>query len=198
MSKSNGLINSVSKVIAYILTFLLILGIVGGVSFFALRSQGITYYVEYEGKKYFGNAESGNIALSSSGKPQKFTVKSLTGKEVNYAVTVTSNAANNFTFTHDGTLKRFYGTDEADNDYSEVFGLEKNTDCFSLTIPAGANAEEIVSQKYGGNIVLQSELQPDLRYFVITVSVEESNVLLYFGLTIPATGVALKPSEIVF
>ena len=45
MSKANGTINTIGKIITYILVVLLVLGIAGGISYFVLRNQGITYYV---------------------------------------------------------------------------------------------------------------------------------------------------------
>ena len=50
MSKANGTINAIGKIITYILVVLLVLGIAGGISYFVLRNQGITYYVEYDGE----------------------------------------------------------------------------------------------------------------------------------------------------
>lgn len=42
MSKANGTINAIGKIITYILVVLLVLGIAGGISYFVLRNQGIS------------------------------------------------------------------------------------------------------------------------------------------------------------
>ena len=68
------------KVIAWVLIILLIVvaGLIGG--YFLLRDQGMTYYVEYGGDRYYANSDGGNISLSRG--ENKFIVKSITGKEV--------------------------------------------------------------------------------------------------------------------
>ena len=199
MSKSNGggALNAVGKVITYILVVLLVLGIAGMVAYFALRAQGVTYYVEYSGERYVANGDGGSIGFLS-GETYDFTVKSLTGGEVNYDVTVQSNYSNNFDFVIDGEYKQFYSTTEENNDYSAVFGLQKRADGFSLTIPDHFTVEQAVETQYGGDIELQIgyEIDTDLCYFVITVTSDESTVSLcfaFFNLT-----VALDPSQIVF
>ena len=59
MSKVNGVVNTITKIITWVLVVLLMLGIIGGVAYFALRSQGVTFYVEYGGEKYFAAGEGG-------------------------------------------------------------------------------------------------------------------------------------------
>ena len=92
MSKSNsgGVLNSIGKVLTYIFVVLLVLGIAGMVAYFALRGQGVTYYVEYNGERYVANGDGGSLELLN-GETHTFSVKSLTGGEVNYSVKVTSN-----------------------------------------------------------------------------------------------------------
>ena len=66
MSKANGTINAIGKIITYILVVLLVLGIAGGISYFVLRNQGITYYVEYDGEKYLADSDGGSLYLPPS------------------------------------------------------------------------------------------------------------------------------------
>lgn len=197
MSKSNGALGAIGKVIAYILVVLLVLGIAGMVAYFALRGQGVTYYVECNGERYVANGDGGSIKLLT-GTTSNFAVKSLTGGEVNYDVTVQSNYSNNFDFVIDGEYKQFYSTTDENNDYAAVFGLQKKADGFSLTLPDHFTVEQAVETQYGGDIELQYgyEIDTDLCYFVITVTSDESTVSLcfaFFNLT-----VALDPSQIVF
>ena len=196
MSKANGTINAIGKIITYILVVLLVLVIAGGISYFVLRDQGITYYVEYGGEKYLADSDGGSLYLPSSDKPQSFSVKSLTGGEVNFDVKITSNSANNFTFVYDGQPQKFYGTNEELNDYSEVFGLEKSADGFTLSIPENFTVEEAVKMKYGGDIEIQGDLNDNLCYFVITVSVDKTTVNLWFNFT--ELKITLDPSQIIF
>lgn len=197
MSKSNGALGAVGKVVTYILVVLLVLGIAGMVAFFALRGQGVTYYVEYNGERYFANGDGGSLFLRA-GEPHEFFVKSLTGGEVNYDVKVVSNSANNFTFVCDGKPQSFCGTDEDLNDYSEVFGLQKSADGFSLSFPDGFTVEQAVEEKFGGEVLFDEELQSDKAYFVISVVADESSVDLWFVFGAKVTGVTLSPPQIIF
>ena len=197
MSKSNGALGAIGKVITYILVVLLVLGIAGMVAYFALRAQGVTYYVEYGGERYFANGDGGSIELLN-GATNRFSVKSLTGGEVNYSVTVQSNSANNFDFVIDGEYRQFYSTTEENNDYAAVFGLQKKADGFSLTFPDHFTVEQAVETQYGGDIELQDgyEISDDLCYFVITVTSDESTVSLWF--TFSDLTITLDPPQIVF
>ena len=173
MSKANGAMGAVGKVITYILVVLLILGIAGMVAYFALRAQGVTYYVEYNGERYVANGDGGSLSFVT-GETYEFSVNSLTGGEVNYDVRVTANAANNFTFVYDGLVYQFVSTTEENNDYSEIFGLQKNADGFSLSFPDGFTVEQAIETKYGGDVSFEKELESDKAYFVISVVADES------------------------
>lgn len=195
MSKSNGVFGAIGKVITYILVVLLVLGIAGMVAYFALRAQGVTYYVEYGGERYVANGDGGSLSLHA-GESHEFFVKSLTGGEVNYDVKVVSNSSNNFSFTCNGKIYQFVSTEEANNDYSEVFGLEKGADSFSLSFPDGFTVEQAVEEKFGGEVLFDEELQSDKAYFVISVTSEDSAVNLWF--TFSGLTVMLNPPQIIF
>lgn len=179
MSKAKGAGSAFWKVLTYILVVLLLLGIVGGVAYFFMRSQGMTFYVEYSGARYLANGESGSIGLVNGTSPT-FAVKALTGEEVNYSVKVTSNGANNFSFTTNDEFWYLWNDDEAKDDYTDVFEVGKDTDGFTLTLPEGFTVEQAIEQKYGADIVLDQELQADLNYFMIVVTVEDSIVRIPF------------------
>ena len=197
MSKANGALGAVGKVITYILVVLLVLGIAGVIAFFALRSQGVTFYVEYGGERYIANGDGGSLSLRA-GEPHNFAVKSLTGGEVNFDVTVQSNRANNFSFVFDGEPQLFYGTDEVLNDYSEVFGLKKSSDGFSLTFSDVFTVEQAIEAKYGGDVQFENELESDKAYFVVSVVSDESTVSLWFTFDVDVEGVTLDPPQIIF
>ena len=185
----------IGKAVTYVLVVLLVLGLAGGIAYFALKEEGVTYYVEYGGERCLANGEGCSVYLEN-GKTHGFVVKSLTGGEVDFNVKVTANAANNFAFTCGGKLYQFASTDENGNDYSKVFGLQKKADGFSLALPAGFTVKQAVETKYGGAIELQNKLQGDLCYFGIHITSGESEVTLW--LQIPEITITLDPSEIVF
>ena len=197
MSKANGALGAVGKVITYILVVLLVLGIAGGIAYFALRSQGVTYYVEYGGERYVANGDGGNITLWT-GETHEFSVKSLTGGEVNFDVKVVSNSSNNFTFTCNGKVYQFVSSEEKNNDYSEIFGLEKAAGGFSLSFPDGFTVEQAIKEKFGGEVLFDEELQSDKAYFVISVVADESVVNLWFTFDVDVEGITLNPPQIIF
>ena len=197
MKKTNGALDTAGKVVTYILVVLLILGIAWLAAWFALRSQGVTYFVEFGEQRYLANGDGGRLALMS-GETHAFSVKTLTGGEANFEVKITSNPANNFTFSHDGEVYQFVSGEAGDNDYSQVFGLEKETDGFTLTLPEGFTVQRAVEEKFGGAVELGTELQDDKAYFLITVTAGESQVQLWFLFGAKVSGVTVDPSSLIF
>ena len=195
MSKASGAFGAVGKVITYVLVVLLVLGVAGCIAFFALRGQGVTFYVEYDNERYLANGDGGSLGLVN-GETHTFAVKSLTGGEVNFDVKVMANGANNFTFSHNGQLYQFVSADEGNNDYSKEFGLEKSADGFSLTLPDHFTVEQAIEIKYGGDVSFEKELESDKAYFVISVTSDESVVSLWF--TFYDLTVTLNPPQIIF
>ena len=197
MSKTTKSGNAVTRIVTYILVVLLVLGVAGMIAYFALRSQGVTYYVEYNGERYFANGDGGSLFLRA-GEPHEFFVKSLTGGEVNYDVKVVSNSSNNFSFTCNGKVYQFASTSEESNDYSEVFGLVKGANGFSLTLSDSFTVVQAIETKYGGDILFEKELESDKAYFVISVTSDESAVSLWFTFGGFVEGITLDPPQIVF
>ena len=197
MSKSNGIMGAVGKIITWLLVVLLILGVAGGIAYFVLRSQGVTFYVEYGNEKYFSIGGNDSLKLVN-GQSHDFSVKSLSGSEANYDVKIISNQANNLTFTMNGLSYQFYSTTDEDNDYSQVFGLKKEIDNFSLVLPNTFSVKQAIEEKYGAEIVLQNEndIQAGLCYFVIVVTVDENTVKIPFSFT--DLTVTIDPPQIVF
>ena len=172
--------NTFAKVLSFVLVLLLILGAAGLIAYFVLREQGVSFYITFEDERYYSNSEGGGISLLR-GQPYSFTVKSLTGEDVNYSVQVTSNSANNFDFEFGNEYWHFHDTDEAKNDYTEIFQVERTLDGFSLVVP-DLTVEEIVEEKFGGDIDLIGKLEDDAAYFLLTVTSDESVVELWFNI----------------
>ncbi len=176
MSKGGG---SFGKVIAVLSALILVIAAVGVVLYFTLRSQGITFYVEHEGKRYLGGMDGGSLEFVSGGT-YDFSVKSLTGGDVNYSVSVMANSANTVRFIVGDEFHCLYeGNAEAD-DYSSIFSLKKRVDGFSVSLPVGLTVKQAIELKYDGDITLMDELSDDIAYFVITITVDESSVVLWF------------------
>ena len=195
MSKANGIINAIGKVITWLLIVLLVLGIAGTIAYFALRGQGVTFYVEYNNMRYFANGDGGAVWFPPE-NTETISVKSLLGEDVNYSAKVETNGANNFSFTTNGEIWHLWNDDTEKDDYTDIFGIEKNADSFTITIPADFSVEKAVEEKFGSDIVLQSEIQDDLCYFVLVISVDDSTVRLPFLFSYLT--ITFNPPSIVF
>ena len=180
-AKGKGTGSSIGKIFVIILVLLLLLSIAGVTVYFIYKDKGVIFYVSYDGKKYMANTESGNIYLPPSDDAYYFKVKSLTGKDVDYDVKVTSSSENNFSFVVGNEYWKFYDSDETKNDYTDFFNLEKQSGGLNLNVAKGFTVTGAVAEQFGGEIELLSELSADKEYFVITVTFDESSVNLYFS-----------------
>ena len=132
MSKANGVSSAIGKIVTYILVVLLVLGIAGVAAYFVAKDEGISFYVEFGKKRYLSGVDEANISVYPK-QMYSFPVKSLTGENIDYSVSVSSNGEHNFAFVYDGKFYDFYVKDDTENnDYSEAFGLRKNADGFSI------------------------------------------------------------------
>ena len=166
------------KFLLIFLVALLVFGVVGVVISFAVRDSGAEFAVEYNGDTYYSNSENQSIYLDTG--THDFTVKSLSGEQADYTVNIVAVADSNFVFTVDELLYQFYGTDETNNDYSEVFGLQLIENGFTLSVPENFSVKQAVEEKYGGSVVLEQSLQNDLCYFAISVVSGDNIVYLPF------------------
>lgn len=188
--------STVMKILTWVLAVLVLLGVAGGAAYLALRSRGMTFTVEYDGKQYLSNSDGDGLDLKT-GQTHFFQVKSLTGGEVNYTVRVMANGARDFAFGMDGKMYRFYGT-EQDNDYTEQFGIHRDREGFTLTIPEGYTVLQAIGEKYGGKIEPEILPDPAAAYFILSVTADENTVGLWFRLYTPVADVSLGPPGIVF
>ncbi len=189
--------NAFGKFVVWLLVVVLIVAVVGVALFFALREQGLTNYVEYNGERYMVGSDGGSFTLRT-GETHEFSVKSLTGGEVEFDVKITSNSDNNIAFAYNEEYHNFYTGNAETDDYSDVFGLQAETDGFSVTIPQDMTVEQAIETKMGGDITLLDEISDSTAYFVITVTVDESSVDLLFVFGVEVSGVTLNPPSIIF
>ena len=188
-------IEFLGKFILWLLVILFLIGSSSLVVYFVMRSQGMTYYVEFKGERYYANSDGGNITLIE-GELSEFSVKSLTDEDVNYSVCVTSNYANNFRFSVRDELYKFYGDDEELNDYSEILDLQRTDSGFTVCVPRNITLTSVIEQKFNASITVFDEINEDLSYFVITVSSGASSVSLWFDFEPIQVGV--EPPKVTF
>ena len=198
MSKTTKSGNAVTRIVTYILVVLLVLGVAGVIVYLLAKDEGVTFSVEYGGERYFSGVTEANLTLYT-GETHDFSVESLTGGNIDFSVSVSSNGENNFAFVYDGEFEDFYVKDDTENnDYSAAFGLQKSESGFLLTLPKGLTVEKVIETKYGGDIQLQESLQSGVPYFVITVSDGENSLNMYFSFGAEVEGITLNPPQIVF
>ncbi len=198
MSKASG---AFGKFMLWLFAGVLIVAVIGVALYFGLREQGMTYFVEYNGQRYWGGMNDGSLFLRT-GETQEFTVKSLTSGEVEFDVKITSNSDNNIAFAYNEEYHNSYADNADTNDYSDVFGLQADTNGFSVAIPLDMTVETAIETKLGGDITLIDELSDSTAYFVITVTVDENSVNLPFTfggqVETPVDTVTLAPPSIIF
>lgn len=192
--------NTFWKFLLCFLVALLVFGIVGVAISFAVRNSGMEFCVEYGDKTYYSNTENQNIYLDTG--THDFTVKSLSDEQADYTVKVVAVADSNFVFAIDELIYQFYSSDEANNDYSEAFGLQRTADGFSLTIAEDFSVLQAVSDKYGGEASVDALLSANMSYFAVSVVSGDNAVYLPFSFAgqdyISSSGVYLDPPHIVF
>ena len=192
MSKASG---AFGQIVIWLLVVVLVAGVAFVALFFVMRSQGATYYIEYDGNRYLGGT-NGGVFDCVGGNTYEFSVKSLAGGEVDFAAKVMASGETTVRFSFGDELHTLYnGNDELD-DYSEVFGLDKNADGFSLTLPDNFTVEQAIETKYGGDVVLQDDISEKVSCFMSVVEVGESAVnirLVLYNMTI-----TFDPPQIIF
>lgn len=197
MSKAKSAGNAVTKIITYILVVLLVLGVAGAIVALVMRDRGVTFYVKCGDEVYLANASDGTLEYSH-GQNYDFKVSPFTGDKIDYTVRVTANDDNNFEFTVDDRIHSFYGDDDSLNDYSELFGVTKTAEGFSISVPEGFTLESALESKYDGEIDLPEDLDKSLCYFVLTVTSGDSVVEIRLLNYSEAIEITLSPDRIVF
>lgn len=195
MSKASGVFG---KIIIWLLVVVLVIAVAGVALFFALREQGLTSYVEYNGERFVIGSDDGSLDLLR-GHTHNFAVKSLMGDEVeNFEVKITSNADNNIVFAYNEEYHNSYTGNAETDDYSDVFALQAETDGFTVTIPQDMTVEAAIETKYGGDITFLDEFSGSTAYFVIVVTVDKSSIVLPFVFGAQVSSVMLDPPHIIF
>lgn len=195
MSNTNKVGNTLSRILTYVLVVLLVLGIAGIVVSLVMRDQGITFYAEHDGKRYLANDTASYITLTS-GETYDFTVAAFDGGEMDYVVKVTSNADNNFDFTVDGNVYKFYGNDDELNDYSDIFAVMKTQSGFTITFPENYSLQNVLESKYQSDVTLPDNMDNSLSYFILTITSGDSVVTI--KLLPLLISIYISPTRIIF
>lgn len=185
------------KFVVWLLAVVFIIAVVCIALFFILRERGLTNYVEYNGERYFLGSDGSELFLRR-GKTHEFSVKSLTGGEVDFDVKIMSNVDNNIAFAYNGEYHNSYTGNAEMDDYTDVFDLQADTDGFAVTISQNMTLETAIETKLNGDITLLDEFSDRTACFVITVTVGNSSVVLPFAFGAEVSDVTLNPPSIIF
>ena len=59
--------NTVTKIIVWVLVVLLLLGAAGVVAYYVLKDEGVSFYVEYNGERYYSSASEADLFFKTGG-----------------------------------------------------------------------------------------------------------------------------------
>ena len=185
-----------TKVLTVILAVLLVGAAAGVIAYFALKEEGVAFYVEYGGERYYSGIGGREVFLRG-GENHVFSIRSIEGKDVEYTLKITANPDASFTFTADQNPYNFYRRDDSDmNDYTGVFAVGKDAETFNIDIPSGYTLQTVLEQKYGAEVVLPGNLGIETNYFILTVTSGENELNLPFRFE--SLRVELDPPKIIF
>ena len=147
MSKAKGAKSVWERTATVILAALLVLTAAGGALYLILSGQSAGLYVEYGGKRYYGNGT--DVLTLRAGKEYEFAVGSDESETTDHSVSVQSNSANNFSFSVGDEYWNFYDTDSEKNDYTSLFGIEKTESGFTLSVRRGGEVSQRAGRRGG-------------------------------------------------
>ncbi len=187
--------NRFGKFLLIFIVALFIFGAVGFIVAFSLRDSGYSFYVEYNGNKYFGGSTSNEGIYVFPNTEHKFVVKSIASDNVDYTVKVLSNSVNNFNFGVDDTMYSFYNGDDELDDYSAIFDLQQTDGGFTIFVPQGMTVQSAIEAKYGGEAIFFDSFSSDKSYFKLCILIDNVTIELPLYLI---SFFEISPSGVIF
>lgn len=171
------------KKIALVLLAVLLLGIVGGVIYFAVRSDGFSRCVRMElNGRALPTTESG-LRLYC-GHEERFELKTVYpfSNLPAFSVRVYANEDTDFIFFVDENPKSFAVL----GDVTVCFELEKDETGFTFTVPEDFTMRTALQRAYPGKEISFREEPPEADYFVLHVQCENGDEFAFsFGVILP-------------
>ena len=191
----------VSKVIAYILLVLVLVGAIGAIVYFTngLTSDFSTFYVRVGDTRY---TDVGTVDLPLD-EPVRFDVGYVfenadDGENRGYSVRIVPNVSDetDFDFTVDGQVYAFRGED----DFTEVFGIEQDETGFTVT-NTGFTMQSLLQSLYADStVVVPDDINvAETAYFNVVVSSynDRANVVIGLRFVAGVTNVELDEDGII-
>lgn len=153
-----------------------------------------TFYVTYNGKMI--TASESNMALE--GGEHKFGVKytfDLASDPKDFDVYVAANPDSNFEFMTDDFTRGW----RSEQDLGEIFGLKKESDGFSITIPEKFTVYSALQTLYPNQVITVPETELPKYLYTIVVSSYNEKVVYHLNFWIPSGNAELLlPESVVF
>lgn len=190
-SKKNG---KGGIIAAAVILCILLAGVIAllGYLFYGI---GLGAKVVYDGVSYKASFDG---AITVSDETNTFKVQSALGTRISYSVTVESNPDVILYIEYGDERFDFYSDDTDLNDYSDVFSLEAGKKFFSISVPTSSSVQDLIEEKYGGEVNLIDDNEEGTAYFRIVVTAGKTEISLPFTYSYTTPYITLTPSEIIF
>lgn len=198
-TKSAGV---VTKVISYLLIFLVITGVIGFIFTFTngFNEDFKTFYIEYKGESILSSDKK---LVLDRGQEHRFDVKytfdfdESETKDYSVAIYANSDKNNSFDFSIDGEVYAYY----AEGDITDAFDLTLHDTYFTITVPEEATVETILKNLYPDSVIEVPEEGIKINYpFTLVVSSYNNEVTynINFAFYVGVTGIEIDQEVIVF
>lgn len=193
-TNSGGVFGAIAKAIA----LLLCLGLIGGVIWFAVATDGFTNFNHITGGDQVMTEKTTGVRLLA-GRRTEFTVSNLnfTTSAPTYDVEIHFNSEEPFAFVMNDDGEN-YTTRGEDADLAEYFGVELTESGFAVMPPLKHSEASVLQWLYpeASGIAVISEIG-DVDLYVMTVTFSDANVYnIYFD--VEQVRLTLDPPSIVF
>ena len=198
MASKNGNSGGVFGAIAKAIALLLCLGLIGGVIWFAVATDGFTNFNRITGGDQVMTEQTTGVRLLA-GTRTEFIVSNLnfTTSAPTYDVEIHFNGEEPFDFVMNDDGEN-YTTRGEDADLAEYFGVELTESGFAVTPPLEYSEEGVLQWLYpeARGIAVTSEIG-DVDLYVLTVTFSDASVYsIYFN--VDPLHISLDPPQIIF
>lgn len=198
MASKNGNSGGAFGALAKVIALLLCLGLIGGVIWFAVATDGFTNFNRITGGDQVMTEQTTGVRLLA-GTRTEFIVSNLnfTTSAPTYDVEIRFNSEEPFDFVMNDDGEN-YTTRGEDADLAEYFGVELTESGFAVTPPLEYSEEGVLQWLYpeARGIAVTSEIG-DVDLYVLAVTFSDASVYsIYFN--VDPLHISLDPPQIIF
>ena len=189
----------ITRIISYIITFVLLVGMIGGAAYMAKIMLGSydSFSVGYKDEVYFEDIVNKVFPFNSE---LTFNVdydynKLVVDKQYGYTVKVVPAVSAETDFAFDIGDHSYMFSDE--QDITSAFNVVLSDNSFSLVIPG--NISDVLEVIYGGSDIKVPELDNDKDYYkLIVTAFDGTEICISFKQYSAVTGVVINTESIIF